>query len=337
MDLSMLTIDNIRHLPLWFTATIVGIFAGLLGSFINVCIYRIPLGESVITPRSRCTSCQHVLGVLDLFPIISWLVLRGACRHCGAKVSARYTLVELAIVVIWVGAFISFGVTSTFLLAAISSSVLFTCIGIAIYGRSLKVAKNSKGLTFLEILFTAIILAAVVGPFLNLNWTGRAGAVRNRERIIAYGLAREKLEELRCIPVRKLCGDWQLYRGKGSGTAQNIFRDEFFGTWAKMDEDKELFWNNMSDILTDKGRCGSETMPEQVFEKFKRNFKAYYGFDFEPYPDDYRAFRRTTKVDDLTVSTNPGNILKRVTVTVQIQSKVHNGYKVTLSSYYSDN
>ncbi len=336
MDFSMLTIDNIRHLPLWFTGTIVGIFAGLLGSFINVCIYRIPLGESIVMPRSRCTSCGHVLGVPDLIPILSWTFLRGQCRHCGAKVAARYTLVEIAIVIIWVGSFIHFGVTLSFLAAAVGASFLFTLIGIGLYSRSLK-NKDKSGLTFLEILFTAIILAAVVGPFLNLNWTGRAGAVRNRERIIAYSLAREKLEELRCIPVRKLCDDWELYRGRGSAMSQNIFRDEFFGTWAKMDEDKELFWDNMSDILTERGKCATGTMPEPVFVKFKRNYKAYYGVPYEHYPDFYRAYKRSTKVDDLTDSANPGNILKRVTVTVTIHSKVHNGYKVTLASYYSDN
>jgi len=337
MDVSALTLDNIRHLPLWFTGTIVGVFAGLLGSFINVCIYRIPLGQSIVMPRSRCTSCGHALGVPDLIPILSWVVLRGRCRHCGAAVAARYTLVELAVVAVWLGAFVGLGPTAAFLGTAVGCSVLFTVVGVVLYGRSLRSADKS-GLTFLEILFTAIILAAVVGPFLNSNVSSRAAAVRNRERIIAYSLAREKLEELRCIPVRKLRDDWELYRGKASGTAENIFRDEFFGHWAKMDEDKEQFWSTMSDILTATGRCGREdTMPEPVFEKFKRNFKEYYGYDYEPYPDGYRAYRRSTRVDDLTDPANPGNILKRVTVTVSITSQVHNNYRITLASYFSDN
>jgi len=342
MDFSLYSLENLRTLPVWFVSMIIAGFSSLLGSFINVCIYRIPLGNSIVYPRSRCTTCDHVLEVPDLIPIFSWIFLSGKCRHCGAKVSPRYACVEALIVFVWVLSFISFGLTLTFLITAVLISLFITVAGIAIYSKHIKkdkaVVNDKKGLTFIEILFTAVILAAVVGPFFTSNLTDRATAARNRERIQAYGLAREKLQELRCLPARKVVSDWLIYRGEGSGLSKNIFRDLIFGIWAEMDDSGDVFWQNMTDVFTVDGNCaGDEQMPPQVFEKFKNNFKNYYGFDYEPYPDSYRMFRRTTKVEDMTKSDNPGNILKRVVVTVEIKSRAHvNGYKIRLATYLGD-
>jgi leader peptidase (prepilin peptidase)/N-methyltransferase len=66
-----------------------------VGSFLNVVIHRLPRGESLVHPRSRCPSCQTQIAGYDNIPIVSWLVLRGRCRHCGAAISARYPAVEL--------------------------------------------------------------------------------------------------------------------------------------------------------------------------------------------------------------------------------------------------
>ena len=71
-------------------------FYGLLiGSFLNVVIYRWPAGRSVVTPPSTCGECGTRLTAVDLVPVMSWVVLRGRCRHCAAPVSARYAVVEL--------------------------------------------------------------------------------------------------------------------------------------------------------------------------------------------------------------------------------------------------
>ena len=71
------------------------VFGALIGSFLNVCIYRIPLGRSIIWPSSRCTSCNSPIRAYDNIPIISYFfLLRGRCRYCKEKISARYPLVE---------------------------------------------------------------------------------------------------------------------------------------------------------------------------------------------------------------------------------------------------
>lgn len=70
-------------------------FLGLtIGSFLNVCIYRIPKNESIIKTSSHCMSCGTKIKAYDLIPLFSWLFLRGKCRSCGAKISPRYPLVE---------------------------------------------------------------------------------------------------------------------------------------------------------------------------------------------------------------------------------------------------
>lgn len=69
-------------------------FGLLIGSFLNVVAYRLPRGESLVTPRSRCTSCGEEVRPYDNVPVLSWLLLRGRCRFCSAKISARYPIVE---------------------------------------------------------------------------------------------------------------------------------------------------------------------------------------------------------------------------------------------------
>jgi leader peptidase (prepilin peptidase)/N-methyltransferase len=67
----------------------------VIGSFLNVVIWRLPRGESLVRPGSRCPSCQRPIAPYDNVPVVSWLLLRGSCRHCGTAVSPRYPAVEL--------------------------------------------------------------------------------------------------------------------------------------------------------------------------------------------------------------------------------------------------
>lgn len=86
----------------YLLSIIVFLFGIVIGSFLNVCILRIPEGESIVTERSHCTSCGHVLQWYDLFPLFSYLFLRGRCRYCGAHISAQYPVIEGLNGVLWV-------------------------------------------------------------------------------------------------------------------------------------------------------------------------------------------------------------------------------------------
>jgi leader peptidase (prepilin peptidase)/N-methyltransferase len=82
--------------------------AGLaIGSFLNVVIYRVPRGESIVRPRSRCPGCGKQIRGIDNIPVVSWLVLRGRCRDCGEPISVRYPLVELLTGLLFAGVVIS--------------------------------------------------------------------------------------------------------------------------------------------------------------------------------------------------------------------------------------
>lgn len=90
------------------------LFGLILGSFFNVCIYRIPAGESIAYPPSHCTSCNNQLKPIDLVPVLSYLSLKGRCRYCGIKISMRYMLVELFTGVLYVLAYMKYGFTLEF-------------------------------------------------------------------------------------------------------------------------------------------------------------------------------------------------------------------------------
>ena len=71
------------------------LFGLLFGSFLNVCIYRLPQELSVVSPRSFCPGCKVPIAAYDNIPVLSWIILRGKCRNCGARISPRYAVVEL--------------------------------------------------------------------------------------------------------------------------------------------------------------------------------------------------------------------------------------------------
>lgn len=95
-----------------------------LGSFFNVCIYRIPRRQSIVNPPSHCTHCGTRLNALDLVPVVSWIILRGACRYCGARISPRYPVVELFTGFTFVGLFYYYGLQQALLGSLVLSSIL---------------------------------------------------------------------------------------------------------------------------------------------------------------------------------------------------------------------
>ncbi|WP_214846733.1 A24 family peptidase [Exiguobacterium sp. s193] len=100
----------------------------LITSFTNVVGLRIPLGESIVRPRSHCPNCGHVLGPLELTPVIGYLALRGKCRDCKQPISAKYPALELLGGVLYAYAFYQFGWSMQFVLTLILTSLLFILV-----------------------------------------------------------------------------------------------------------------------------------------------------------------------------------------------------------------
>jgi leader peptidase (prepilin peptidase) / N-methyltransferase len=106
-------------------AVVTVVLLGLLtGSFLNVVVHRLPRGESLVRPRSRCVACGAQIAAYDNVPVASWLVLRGRCRHCGAKVSARYPLIEALTAALFGAAALTRGVDDALLLELPFTAVL---------------------------------------------------------------------------------------------------------------------------------------------------------------------------------------------------------------------
>ena len=96
----------------------------ILGSFLNVCIYRIPKRKSISFPPSHCPKCDEKLKPLDLIPIISYIFSKGKCRYCGEKISLQYPIVELLNALIYVLLYMKYGLSLYFFKYAILSSLL---------------------------------------------------------------------------------------------------------------------------------------------------------------------------------------------------------------------
>ena len=118
---------------------ILGLFAigSVVGSFLNVCIYRIPWQKSVIWPGSHCPRCWMGIGAQDNIPILSWLALRGECRRCGLPISMRYPLIELLVGLLFAGVYVTdviFGRAIPWgaLPAAIPAAVVYHVIFVAL-------------------------------------------------------------------------------------------------------------------------------------------------------------------------------------------------------------
>lgn len=112
---------TLEHCILYIVVFIYGI---IIGSFLNVCIYRIPKGESIVTVGSHCMHCNHKLRWYDLFPLFSWLFLKGKCRYCGVGISPQYPVVEAANGVLYLVIFFVNGWNADSLLYCVMASVL---------------------------------------------------------------------------------------------------------------------------------------------------------------------------------------------------------------------
>lgn len=114
--------DPLLTLQLFFYI-ILALLGLLVGSFLNVVIYRFPLEKSIIHPSSACVHCKTPISAIDLIPLLSFIMLKGRCRSCGNPISRRYPLVELLTAIIFTWTFFYFGLTPQFL-----QYVVFFCL-----------------------------------------------------------------------------------------------------------------------------------------------------------------------------------------------------------------
>jgi leader peptidase (prepilin peptidase)/N-methyltransferase len=135
-------------MPEFFIVT-AALFGLIVGSFLNVVIYRMPRGESIAYPASHCPSCAHPLSALENLPLLSWIVQRGRCRHCAASISARYPLVEAMTAALFALAVVIYGVSFDALAAAALAATLVAVVFI--------------DLDHLMILDVVLVPAALVG------------------------------------------------------------------------------------------------------------------------------------------------------------------------------
>ena len=113
-----------------FYLVIFGMFGLIIGSFLNVCIYRIPQKISVVYGRSYCDNCHHTLAPLDLIPVFSYLFLGGKCRYCKAKISPRLPLVELLTGILYILIYLRFSLSILSVIYCLLVSVLIVMAGI---------------------------------------------------------------------------------------------------------------------------------------------------------------------------------------------------------------
>ena len=118
--------------PTW-ALVLAGCFGAVIGSFLNVCIYRLPLDQSIVWPASACPGCHRLLGWFENIPILSFLWLRGRCRTCRIPISIRYPVVEAITALLFVGSWWYFGPSPLF-----ASRVVLGCALIVLFAIDLE-------------------------------------------------------------------------------------------------------------------------------------------------------------------------------------------------------
>ncbi len=158
-------------------AVLAGLFGLAIGSFLNVVIYRVPATESVVRPPSRCPSCGAAIRAQHNLPVVGWLVLRGKCHDCQARISPRYPLVELATGLLF--AAITWRMLHLHLGEALPAYLYFAAIGVALTMIDIDHKRLPNKIIFPSYIVVAALLAiasAATGDWHALAHAGIGGA-----------------------------------------------------------------------------------------------------------------------------------------------------------------
>src|SRR5271156_1775890 len=140
---------QIREVPLeLFIGIFVFLFGLIIGSFLNVCILRIPGGKSIVMPASACPKCAAPIRPYDNIPVISYLILGGKCRACKTPISPMYPLVELLTGLLFLACYLAFGLTIESLKWAVFSAIMIVLVFTDLRERILPDVVNFTGLGF---------------------------------------------------------------------------------------------------------------------------------------------------------------------------------------------
>lgn len=145
----------------FITVILFFVFGITIGSFLNVCIYRMPIEKSIVFPVSHCPHCQSAIAPYDNIPLLSYLILRGKCRHCAQPISIRYPLVEGLNGVMYVLTYLRFGLSGEAVVYALFISAM---IVVAIIDYDHQIIPDEISLGGIPLGFLAAILT------LNLTW-----------------------------------------------------------------------------------------------------------------------------------------------------------------------
>jgi leader peptidase (prepilin peptidase) / N-methyltransferase len=158
--------------PDWFLAAGFFCFGLIFGSFLNVCIYRLPRGLSVVSPRSACPECHAPIAALDNIPVISWMVLRGRCRHCRARITARYAVVELVCALLFLLSYLTTRAPHAegafWIAAAKSCTFCFLLLGLTFTDAETHLLPDAMTLPGLAIALVFSLITLVPGPAFRL-------------------------------------------------------------------------------------------------------------------------------------------------------------------------
>jgi len=145
-------------MPTALLLVLLAVFGLAIGSFLNVVIVRVPSGESILRPPSKCPQCEQPIATRDNIPVVSWLLLKGRCRSCGEPIPAGYPLVEATNMILWILAGVRFGASVEVIPYALFFSVLLV---LSVIDLELYILPN-------KITYPSILVSAIAIPLLSV-------------------------------------------------------------------------------------------------------------------------------------------------------------------------